>query len=213
MCVFWAKTSAFKAELETIYLLKRQRNPSAVRLEHSERCRSNCRVQPEINAELVALPESSGAPSLTSGAITRWYLPPQPAGSMRAGRAGVIVAEEEAHVEAAVCTASLSRFGLQLCTFSKCWLAPRMLSSPLEGGAAGRRGMYMVTERRETDRQTYRKTGVKGTRGGRSQVPLLAKGHRRVYETQSAAHIHTHIHACSSSPRTPSGKISLVFII
>lgn len=54
----------------------------------------------------------------------------------------------------------------------------------------------------------------------RSQIPLLAKGHWCIYETLRSAYeykrntdTHTHGHTCYSSLRTPSGKISLVFII
>lgn len=51
-------------------------------------------------------------------------------------------------------------------------------------GPAGSQGIYRVRKRwRDTDGQTHRDVGMKGMIEGRSQAPLIAKGHVCVYET------------------------------
>lgn len=140
------KAEAVRAEWEMSMMalspLRHQWLPSLQRsLEHSETSRQHCWVQPEINTELVALPKSwrAGACCPTLRQVwshTRIFYHSQLGAWEHSKQRWKKDRETHTHSEASLCCASLSRFGLQLCTFSKCWLAPWLLSLPLQGQEA-----------------------------------------------------------------------------
>lgn len=94
-------------------------------------------------------------------------------GAWARGERGRFCQMKGTRIEACVCSASLSRFGLQLCTFSKCWLVPWMLSLPLWGWlpSKGVHGEKELKRPRHKGRNRY-----EGSVRRRSQPELLDMG-------------------------------------